>query len=165
MQANFPHVIDNALPAELFAELSLKVQTGESSCGYDEGVGCNSIHTSREFKESEVAACVRDLVSSVVGNVEFIGAYYVLTEKGDPGSGPHFDEFGPTAILHLADEWRPEYGGEFFVLEEDQKTVRATIEYKPNRLAIITEDCCHRHNAPVADKQRFTLVSRFVLRP
>jgi len=153
-------VIDSALPESVFTELATEKA---KAIDLDPCLGAYSVHRSEEFRQSEAAQCIYSHVEKLVGPVTWIGAYFVLTSKGDMGSNPHYD-MGPTAILHLAKEWAPEYGGQFVVLKSDEETIEELVEYKPNRLVVCSEDVCHRHLAPVVDQRRITLVSRFKLR-
>ena len=150
-------IIDNALPAKLFAELAAEKATTDA---LDQCVGSRSIHGTKEFQQSELADRVHKHVESVCGSVEWIGAYFVLTALGDMGSDPHYDD-GPSAVLHLATEWSPEYGGELLFLEDDEETLIESVEYQPNRLVVFSGEHCHMHKAPLLDKKRITLVSRF----
>jgi len=154
-------VIDNALPPEMFAALAA---TKASAEGLDQCVGNQSVHHTKEFQQAEFPPILLEHVKKVCGNVEWTGAYYVLTSVGHYGSSPHYDE-GPSAILHLATEWSPEYGGELLFLESDEETVVETVEYRPNRLVVFSGEHCHMHKPPVLDKNRITLVSRFIERP
>lgn len=79
------------------------------------------------------------------------GAWFVLTQPRDPGSKPHYDIPGATAILHLSDV----AGGEFIFCEDGEE-----VEFKKNRMVVMTEEHEHRHRPPTTGMRR-TLVMRF----
>lgn len=137
-------VIDNALPADVFREL-----------GTWPANGALSVH---DTMPERAARLIRHHVEAYTPPVVLVGAWFVLTRPEDDGSPPHFDEDGPTAVLHLAALWRAAWGGEFVFLDPHQ-----VVDYRPNRLVVWSEDCQHMHAPPEphAGLPRMVLVSRY----
>lgn len=114
-----------------------------------------------DYGPSDHVLCVKDVQSAILPLAERVegltgfrgpmGAWFVLTQPRDPGSKPHYDTPGATAILHLSDIT----GGEFVFCEDGEE-----VEFKKNRMVVITEELEHYHRPPTTGMRR-TLVMRF----
>jgi hypothetical protein len=138
-------IVDNAVPAAVLAELDEQFERAEPG---------RNVFGEKQFRAAQVP--IVDHVHRLAGAADCVGAWFVLTRPEDQGSPPHYDEDGPTAVLHLSDV----EGGEFLFLDD---VGEEAVEFKRNRLVVWSEECQHMHRPPLAGDRR-TLVSRFVRR-
>ncbi len=131
-------VIDNALQLDELARLEELFEPGRN------------LVTSKPF--AAALAPVTRHVAALAGAVVLVGAYCVATQPGHEGSPPHYDENGPTAVLHLSDV----EGGQFLFLDDDA----AVVEFVRNRLVVWSEECRHMHR-PHRAGVRCNLVTRY----
>ena len=82
---------------------------------------------------------------------------------GQDGS-PHIDEFQYTIMLMNNSQWKPEWGGQFQLLSDDQKTVVEEYDYVPGRVLMFPSNVYHRGLAPlVKDVYRYSTVFRVTI--
>lgn len=146
-------IYDNALPPELFqAFSSFAMQTTDG----EEGI--------LGFEESEEGRIILGLAEKTLGPVRMLAAFVVRTQVGGVGSLPHLDHGQHSAVFHCNPEWDLSWGGEFFFLSEDMKTIDNAVEFRPNRLVVWDSTTPHLHRPPTASassRDRVVLVTRY----